>query len=92
MNYSDKILNEYKELADKRVAFVGRLTVGFMLLIGLLNFVGIFKIAPLPLNLTVALSIVGFCLPTLLYNILKLRSAGWRYLILTIFVLQSGRP
>lgn len=90
MNYSDKILNEYKEHADRRVAFVCRLMIGFMLLIALLNLFGIFKINPIPMNLTVTVSVVIFLLPTLFYGILKYRSVGIRYFILTTLVFQSG--
>ncbi|MDD6798054.1 MAG: HD domain-containing protein [Clostridia bacterium] len=90
MNFSEKIINEYRENADKRLAFVCRLMIGFMLLVAVLNILGIFKIAPIPLYLTVAVSIFDFFLPTLLCDILKLRSTTVRYLILTIMVFQSG--
>lgn len=90
MNFSEKILNEYRQDADKRLAFVCRLMIGFMLLVALLNFLGIFKIAPLPLYLTVGISIFDFFLPTLFCDILKLRSEKVRYLILAIMTFQSG--
>lgn len=90
MDYSDKILEEYTEHADMRIAFVCRLMVGFMLLVALLNLLGIFKIAPLPLYLTVVISIFDFLLPTLFYNILKMRSDKLRFPLLTILVFQSG--
>lgn len=90
MDYSDKILKEYTEHADMRIAFVCRLMVGFMLLVALLNLLGIFKIAPLPLYLTVVISIFDFLLPTLFYNILKIRSDRLRFILLTILVFQSG--
>ena len=90
MKFSEKIINEYKENADKRVAFVCRLMIGFMLLVALLNASGIFKIRPVPLYLTVAVSVFDFFLPTLFCNILRQRSVGLRYLILTILVFQSG--
>ena len=90
MDYSNKILKEYTEHADIRIAFVCRLMVGFMLLVALLNILGIFKIAPLPLYLTVVISIFDFLLPTLFYNILKMRSDRIRFLLLTILVFQSG--
>ena len=70
MKFSEKIINEYKENADKRVAFVCRLMIGFMLLVALLNALGIFKIRPVPLYLTVAVSVFDFFLPTLFCNIL----------------------
>lgn len=90
MKFSEKIINEYKENADKRVAFVCRLMIGFMLLVALLNALGIFRIRPVPLYLTVAVSVFDFFLPTLFCNILRQRSVGLRYLILTILVFQSG--
>ncbi|MGN1137229.1 MAG: HD-GYP domain-containing protein [Oscillospiraceae bacterium] len=90
MNFSDEIINEYKENADRRVAFVCRLMVGFMLLVAVLNMVGIFKIQPLPMYVTVAVSVVDFLLPTLFWNVLKIRSVTMRYFILTILVFQSG--
>ena len=90
MNFSEKIIREYRETADKRLAFVCRLMIGFMLLVALLNALGIFKIAPLPLYLTVAVSVFDFFLPTLFYNILKVRSTKLRYFILAILVFQSG--
>lgn len=90
MDYSDKILKEYTEHADMRIAFVCRMMVGFMLLVALLNLLGIFKIAPLPLYLTVVISIFDFLLPTLFYNILKIYSDKLRFILLTILVFQSG--
>lgn len=90
MNFSDEIINEYKENADRRVAFVCRMMVGFMLLVAVLNMVGIFKIKPLPMYVTVAVSVVDFLLPTLFWNVLKIRSVTMRYFILTILVFQSG--
>ncbi len=90
MSFSEKIISEYKYDADKRVAFVCRLMIGFMILVGLLNFVGIFKIDPIPLYLTVIISIIDFFLPTLFCNILKMRSVVLRYFILALMVFQSG--
>lgn len=90
MNFSDKIVREYRFNADKRLAFVCRLMIGFMLLVAALNLFGVFKIAPLPLYTTVAISVVNFFLPTLFYDILKLRSLRIRYFILLLMVIQSG--
>lgn len=90
MNFSERIIDEYRDNADKRIALVCRFMVGFMLLVALLNAVGIFKIAPLPLYLTVAISVINFLLPTLFYNILNIKSNKIRYLILGILVFQSG--
>lgn len=90
MNFSENIISEYESKADKRVAFVCRLMIGFMLLVALLNIVGIFIIEPVPLYVTVVISVIDFFLPTLFYDILKIHSLGTRYFILAILVLQSG--
>ncbi|MBP1560990.1 MAG: HD-GYP domain-containing protein [Oscillospiraceae bacterium] len=90
MSFSEKIIKEYSANADKRLAFICRLMIGFMLLVALLNVVGIFKIDPVPLYITVAISIIDFFLPTLFCNILKMQSVGLRYFILAIMVFQSG--
>lgn len=90
MSFSEKIIKEYRENADKRVAFVCRLMIGFMLLVAVLNMSGIFKIEPVPLYLTVAVSVFDFFVPTLFCNILKLSSTSIRYFILALMVFQSG--
>lgn len=76
MSFSEKIITEYRENADKRVAFVCRLMIGFMILVAVLNMLGIFKIEPVPLYLTVAVSVFDFFVPTLFCNILKLSSTS----------------
>ncbi len=90
MDFSARILEEYTENADKRLAFSCRLMIGFMLLVAMLNVVGIFKIAPIPLYSTVAVSVFNFFLPTLFCDILRIRTVWFRYFILTVMVLQSG--
>lgn len=90
MSFSEKIINEYKTDADKRIAFVCRFMIGFMLLIGLLNLVGVFKISPLPLYITVVVSVLVYFLPTLFCDILHIHSDKIRYLILALLVFQSG--
>lgn len=89
MSFSDKIIKEYNEDADSRVAFVCRLMIGFMMLVGLLNILGIFKIEPFPLYLTVGVSVFNLFLPTLFSNILKICNTRMRYFILALLVFQS---
>ncbi len=90
MDFSAQIIKEYRENADKRLAFSCRLMIGFMLLVALLNLLGIFKIDPIPLYTTVAISVFNFFLPTVFCDILKIRTIWFRYFILTMMVLQSG--
>lgn len=90
MDFSKQILKEYTDNADKRLAFICRILIGFMVLVVVLNLTGVFKIAPMPLYLAAGISIFDFFLPTLFCDILKLRSVRIRYVILTVIVLQSG--
>ena len=90
MRFSDKIISEYSKDADKRLAFICRLMIVFMLLVALLNLIGVFIIDAAPLYITVGVSILIFFLPTLLGDILKMRSVGLRYFFLALMVFQSG--
>ena len=49
MRFSEKIICEYSKDADKRLAFICRLMIVFMLLVALLNFIGVFIIDAVPL-------------------------------------------
>lgn len=64
--------------------------IGFMVIVAVLNFFGVFIIAPLPLYTTVAVSIINFFLPTLFCNILKINTVEIRYFVLALIVFQSG--
>lgn len=90
MRFSEKIISEYSRDADKRLAFICRLMIVFMLLVALLNLIGVFIIDAAPLYITVGVSILIFFLPTLLGDILKMRSVGLRYFFLALMVFQSG--
>ena len=90
MRFSEKIISEYSKDADKRLAFICRLMIGFMLLVAALNLLGIFKIDAVPLYVTVVVSILIFLVPTVLGDILKMRTEGLRYFFLALMVFQSG--
>lgn len=90
MDFATKIIEEYREDADKKLALVCRIMIVLMILVIFLNMLGIFHVAPIPLYITAILSIVNFCIPTFFYNILKVRSWWIRYFILTVVVLQCG--
>lgn len=90
MKFSKKIITEYSKDADKRLAFICRLMIGFMLLVAALNLLGIFKIDAVPLYVTVVVSILIFLVPTVLGDIFKMRTEGMRYFFLALMVFQSG--
>ena len=72
------------------MALSSRLMIGLMCLVALLNLTGIFKISPIPLYITVLISIVDFFLPTFFYDILKKHDKWIRYFLLAVMVIQSG--
>ena len=90
MNFSKNITAEYRVLADKRIASTCRIAIAFMLAIAIINAFGVFHIDPLALNVAVGISSVGFFLPTLVYDFLKVHENWIRYFIMLVMVLQSG--
>lgn len=90
MNFSEKLLKQYKINADKKVALVCLLMIPFMLLVLILNLVNVFHVPQVPLYITVIVSFICYFLPTFFYTILKVSSEKIRYVILTIIVLESG--
>lgn len=90
MDFSEKLIKSFQRDADEKLALVCRLLMGCMILAIILNSIGIFKLNKLAVNLTGVLAIFHFFLPTLFYDILKMRHNGIRYFILMIIVMQCG--
>ena len=74
MDFSKQILKEYTDNADKRLAFICRLLIGFMVLVVVLNLTGVFKIAPMPLYLAAGISIFDFFEFLFLLELFKVNS------------------
>ena len=68
MDYSEAIIKEYDEMADRRVAAVCRINIAFMVIVGLLNILGIFIIDMKMLIIAVISSIAIYLIPTIIYN------------------------
>ena len=88
MNFSNQIVTEYRRKADKRVAYVCRMMIAFILSIALLNIIGVFIIEPVTLYVTVAISVIDFFLPTLFYRLCEEISVKTKTVIKTL--LWSG--
>lgn len=90
MNYSDKIIKKYSDIADKRVATACNINIIFMFIIAILNILGIFIISKYVLLTAVAISIFIFLLPTVIHCIFRIHEEWARYFILFLLVIQAG--
>lgn len=90
MDFSEKLIASFRRDADRKLALVCRILIGCMVLTIVLNELGVFRVNKLAIDLTGILAIFNFFLPTLFYDILKIRSRSIRYFILLIIVLQCG--
>lgn len=90
LNFADKIIKQYRKDADKKLAGACRLMVLLVTVVTLLNMIGVFKISAAPLYFTMAISVVNFILPTIFYDVLKKEGSIYRYIIITILIIQSG--
>ena len=90
MDYSEAIIKEYDEMADRRVATVCRINITFMVIVGLLNILGIFIIDMKMLIIAVISSIAIYLIPTIIYNMAGIHNGCIRYVILFLLVLLAG--
>lgn len=90
MDYSEAIIREYDEMADRRVAAVCRINIAFMVIIAALDLLGIFIIDKKMLVSAVVLSIVIYLLPTIIYNLCGIHRGWVRYLILFFITFAAG--
>lgn len=90
MDYSEVIIKEYDEMADRRVATVCRINIAFMVIVGLLNILGIFIIDMKMLIIAVISSIAIYLAPTIIYNMAGIHNGWVRYVILFLLVLLAG--
>ena len=90
MDYSEAIIKEYDEMADRRVATVCRINITFMVIVGLLNILGIYIIDMKMLIIAVISSIAIYLIPTIIYNKAGIHNGWIRYVILFLLVLLAG--
>ena len=70
MNFSDKIIKKYSDMADRRVAAACNINIIFMLIVAVLNILGIFIIRQSALLPSVAITIAIYMLPMIIHCIL----------------------
>lgn len=87
--FSRLLINDYEQKANLTMAFVCRIMTALLAAAGLLNILGIFKIGD-GIYPTLIASIIIMLVPTLLYNVLKLKRLYVRYIVITLIVFMSG--
>lgn len=89
MNFTDNLLKDFDNDADKRMSSICRIMMFLMVVVMLLNRVHIFKISEM-MYPTIWGAIVILFVPTILYDFLHRTSKFARYFVLTLMVLMSG--
>lgn len=89
MKFSNQLVKEYDNDADCRMSAICRIMTILMALVMLLNRLHVFKITNV-IYPTVVVAIVILFIPTILYDVLHIRSKIARYFVLTLVVLMSG--
>lgn len=83
MDFSDKLIYEYRNQGNKTLSNVCRYIALLMFIIGCLNFVGVFIIKSKWMYMVIGFSILIALLPTLIFDILKKETVWAQYLVLT---------
>ncbi|MGN0438495.1 MAG: HD-GYP domain-containing protein [Lachnospiraceae bacterium] len=89
MDFSGKLLLEYKKDTNYTLALICRIGALLMFIIVALAYFKVFKLANI-IYPVMAVSIIIMLLPTLFYNILHRNTPFLKYMFLTMIVLMSG--
>lgn len=89
MVFGEVIIREYEIEANKKLALICRIITLLLIVVGVLNFTGVFIISPV-IYPVLGVSGVVMLLPTLFYKILHKHNLWIRYFVLTCMVLMSG--
>lgn len=89
INFANNLILSFEKDSDRRISAICRALTILIFVVILLNMLHVFKISTV-LYPTLIVSAVILLMPTLFYDILKLRSEFIRYLVLTLLVFMSG--
>lgn len=89
VNFSDKLIEEYKLNANYTLAFISRIAALLMAVVMLFAYLKIFILADIIYPVMI-FSIAIMMLPTLFYNVLHRNSVFLKYLFLTFLVFMCG--
>lgn len=89
MNFSEKLVEVFRQDVNKTMAAVCRIAAALMTLVIVLNLTGVFRLDSRAYPVLVA-SVVVMLVPTLYYDILDEDSLVMRYVFLTMTVIMCG--
>ena len=89
INFANNLILDYEKDSDRRISSICRVITVLLLVVILLNVFHVFKIST-ALYPTMIVSAVILMLPTIFYDVCRLRSKFVRYLVLTLLVFMSG--
>ena len=89
INFANNLILDYEKDSDRRISSICRVITVLLLVVILLNVFHVFKISA-ALYPTMIVSAVILMLPTIFYDVCRLRSKFVRYLVLTLLVFMSG--
>lgn len=89
INFANNLILDYEKDSDRRISSICRVITVLLLVVILLNVFHVFKISTV-LYPTLIVSAVILMLPTIFYDVCRLRSKFVRYLVLTLLVFMSG--
>ena len=89
INFAKNLILDYEKDSDRRISAICRALTLLIIVVMLLNSMHVFKIST-AIYPTLIVSTMILFMPTLLYDILNLRSKFVRYLVLTLLVFMSG--
>lgn len=89
MNFTKRLIRDFDNDADNRMALICRIMIVLMTLVMILNVLHVFKISSL-IYPTILFSIVILFIPTIIYNFLHKHSIPMRYFVLTLLVFMAG--
>ena len=89
INFANNLILDFEKDSDRRIAAICRALTALTMVVILLNMLQVFKIST-ALYPTLIVSAFILLMPTLIYDILNLRTKLIRYLVLTLLVLMSG--
>ena len=89
INFAGNLIMDYERDSDHRIAAICRALTVLTIVAILLNILNVFKIST-ALYPTLIVSALILLMPTLLFDVLGMRSKFIRYLVLTLLVFMSG--
>lgn len=89
MDFSEKLLKEYKRKANKTLSSICRACMLLMFAVMILNLCGVFVIDSVIYPILIASSIIIF-VPTIFYDIFEFEYEWTRLVVLTLLVCMSG--